>query len=79
MLQIPYAAVATGIAVLLGVWAIVEAESSEGRIALAALMAAIFFVPVFWRNPTGRLIGLIAWAIFGIGCYVFVKLKGVAI
>jgi formate/nitrite transporter FocA (FNT family) len=79
MIQIPYAAIATGIAVLLGIWAFVEAESAAGRVVIAVLMLVIFVLSAVWRSEAGRVAGLIAWSVFGIGCYVFVKLRGVAI
>ncbi len=79
MIQIPYEAIAMGIAILLGIWAIIEAESPAGRLALAAAMLAIFFLPIFWRGAAGRLTASVCWLVFGIGCYLFVKLKGVAI
>jgi len=79
MVQIPYDAVGIGIGIILGVWALLQAESTGGRILIAALMIAIFLLPVVWRGPGGHLARLIGWVVFGIGCYVFIKLRGVPI
>ena len=79
MIQIPYAAIATGIAVLLGVWAFAEAESATGRVVIAALMLTLVVLSALWRTGAGRIAGLVAWSVFGIGCYVFVKVRGAPI
>jgi len=75
--MIPYGAIGIGVGVILGVWALVEAETAGGRVFLAALMIAIFFLPVIWRGPGGQLAQLVAWVVFGVGCYVYIKLRGV--
>ena len=77
MIQIPYDAIGIGIGVILGVWALVQAESDGGRVLIAALMLAIFFLPVVWSGRGGHLARLIAWVVFGIGCYIYIKLRGV--
>ncbi|HVP91346.1 MAG TPA: hypothetical protein VMS75_09030 [Terriglobales bacterium] len=77
MIQIPYDAVGIGIGIILGVWALVQAESAGGRVLIAGLMLAIFFLPAVWGGPGGHLARLIAWVVFGIGCYVYIKLRGV--
>jgi hypothetical protein len=79
IVQVPYDAVGIGIAVILGVWALLQAETTAGRILIGGLMVAIFFLPAVWRGPGGHLARLIGWIVFGIGCYVFIKLRGVPI
>jgi hypothetical protein len=79
MIQIPYGAIGVGIGLILGVWALVEAESAGGRVLIAALMVAIFFLPVIWRGPGGQIVRLVGWVLFGIGCYIFIKVRGVPI
>ena len=79
IMQLPYDAVGIGIGIILGVAAFLQAESTGGRVLIAALMIAIFFLPVVWRGPGGQLARLIGWIVFGIGCYVFIKLRGLAI
>ena len=64
-------------ALLVGVWAIIVAESAKGRIIIAAIMAGIFFVSVVWRSKAAQLISFLAWIVFGISCYLFVKLRGI--
>jgi hypothetical protein len=76
MIQIPYDAIGIGVGLILGVWALIEAETAGGRVFIAALMLAIFLLPVVWRGPGGHITRLVAWAVFGIGCYVFIKLRG---
>jgi hypothetical protein len=74
--MIPYGAIGIGVGIILGVLAFVEAGSAGGRTLIAALVVAIFLLPVVWRGPGGQIARLVAWAVFGIGCYVFIKLRG---
>ena len=77
--MIPYAAIGVGIGVILGIWALVQAKTAGGRILIAALMIAVFFLPAVWRGPAGRLAQFIGWILFGIGCYLFIKLRDLPI
>jgi hypothetical protein len=77
--QIPYTAIGLGISIFLGVWAFIEAETDGGRVMIAAVMAILFLLRIFWRGPAGSLVWLIACMIFGIGCYIFIKWRGVGI
>jgi hypothetical protein len=76
MIQIPYGAIGIGIGLVLGIWALVEADSAGARVLIAGLMLAIFFLPVLWRGPAGHVARLIGWVLFGIGCYIFIKARG---
>jgi hypothetical protein len=76
---IPYAAIGIGIGFILGILAIVEAETTNGRLFIIAIMAAIFLLPVVWRTGTASLISFICWIVFGIGCYIFLKLRGAGV
>ncbi len=76
---IPYQTIGIGLAFLLGVWAFIVADSFKGRIFIAAAMAFIFFLPVLWRNAASRMISFIGWIVFGAGCVIFLKLRGVDI
>lgn len=76
---IPYQAIGIGIAFLLGVGAFIEAESTKGRIFIVATMAAIFFLPVVWSSSASSFISFICWIIFGVGCFIFLKWRGVGI
>jgi ABC-type dipeptide/oligopeptide/nickel transport system permease component len=73
---IPYGAIVIVVGVVLGVWAFLEAGSAAGRLLVAALMVAIFVVPSIWRGTRGQVARFVALSVFGIGCYLFVKLRG---
>jgi len=77
MFQLPYGAIGIGIGIILGVWAFLRAETAGGRVLVAGLAIAIFFLPVIWRGPAGPIARLIGQMLFGIGCYIFIKLRGV--
>ncbi len=74
-----YGAIGVAIGLFFGIWAFIEAESVKGRILIIIAMLCIFFLPVVWRRPTAFSLSYIAWAVFGIGCYIFVKIRGVGI
>jgi hypothetical protein len=76
---IPYQAIGIGLGFLLGIWAFIEADSTKGRVFLATAMAAIFFLPVLWRSAAASLISFICWIVFGLGCYIFLKYRGVGV
>jgi hypothetical protein len=78
-LGIPYQAIGIGLGFLLGIWAFIEADSAKGRVFIAAAMAAIFFLPVLWRSPAGFMVSFVCWIVFGLGCYIFLKWRGVGI
>jgi len=75
----PYQAVGIGVAFLIGIWAIIVAETAKGRILIAAIMASIFSLPVVWPSAIFHFISFIAWIVFGISCYLFIKLRGVTV
>jgi hypothetical protein len=79
MVGIPYGAIAIGIALLLGVWAVIEAETTTGRVLIISVLIVLFILPALWRGAAGRLAQIVGSAVFGIGCYIFIKLKGVGI
>jgi hypothetical protein len=74
---IPYQAIGIGIGFIIGIWAIIMAESTSGRLFIAAIMAAIFLLPVVWRHSIAHFIAFLAWIVFGISCYIFIKLRGI--
>jgi hypothetical protein len=67
-LQIPYAAIGTGIVLLLGVWAFV-----------AAIPTAILLVRWLFRPVPGRLVSFVALMLYGVGLVVFLRLSGVRV
>jgi hypothetical protein len=76
---IPYQAIGIGIGFLLGIWAFIEADTIKGRVFVATTMAAVFFLPVVWPSAAASFISFICWIVFGAGCYVFLKYRGVGI
>jgi hypothetical protein len=79
MIQIPYAAIGIGVAVLFGVWAFLVAETVKARAVIAGAAAVVFLVGALFPTPAGRLISLLAWMIYGIGCIIFLKYNGLEI
>jgi hypothetical protein len=78
-LGIPYQAIGIGLGFLLGIWALIEADTFRGRIFIVGMMAGIFFLPVVWRSAASRFVSFIGWMIFAIGCFIFLKLHGVGV
>ena len=76
---INYGAICVGIGLLLGIWAFIKAESVKGRVFIVTTMICLFFMPVLWRCSAAFIASYIGWAVFGIGCYMFIKLRGVGI
>ncbi len=74
-----YGVICVGLGLFFGIWACIEAESVKGRVFIVTTMVCIFFLPVVWRRSTAFSLSYIAWAIFGIGCYIFIKLRGIGI
>ncbi len=74
-----YGVFCVGLGLFFGIWACIEAESVIGRIFIATTMICIFFLPVIWRRLAAYSLSYIAWALFGIGCYIFIKVRGVGI
>jgi len=77
--QIPYAAIGIGIAVLLGVWAFVIAETVRARAVIVAVPVLVFLVPVLFRSRAGHLISLIGFMIYGLGCLIYLRWAGVGV
>jgi hypothetical protein len=55
------------------------AETAKSRITILGIMVTIFFLPVVWRHKSASLVSLICWIIFGISCYLYIKLQRVGI
>ncbi len=77
--QIPYAAIGIGIAVILGVWAFIVAETVTEKAVIAGAAILIFLVGAVLRAPAGRLIALLGWVVYGVGCIIFLRLNGLGI
>jgi hypothetical protein len=76
---IPYQLIGIGFGFLLGIWAFVVADTVKGRVFIAATMIVIFFLPVIWRSSAASLVSFVGWIIYGIGCYLFLRFRGVGL
>ena len=76
---IPYGTIGFGIALLVGIWAAILAETDRERLTIVVIMVGLFLLRFVWPGATGRLVGGIAWLVFGIGAILFIKWKGVGI
>jgi hypothetical protein len=77
--QIPYAAIGIGVAILLGAWAFLVAETERARAVIVAVPVAFFLIRLVFPSPAGRLISLIGWMLYGLGCIVFLRYNGINI
>jgi len=77
--MIPYAAIGTGIAVILGVWAFLVAETIKERAIIAGVPILVFLVGSLVSSLAVQLIALIGWILYGIGCIIFLRLNGVGV
>jgi hypothetical protein len=78
--QIPYQAIGVGIAVILGVWAFLVAETIKQRAVIAGFAVLIFLVGALLRSSlAGQVVALAGWVVYGIGCLIFLRLNGVGI
>ncbi len=76
MVQIPYADIGLGVAVIIGIWAFLVAETIKERVIIACVPIVLFLIPRIIRSPTGALIALICWMLYGIGCLIYLKFQG---
>lgn len=79
VIQIPYAGIGIGIAIIFGVWAFIVAETVKERAVIAGLAILVFFVGAIVRSPAGQLISLIGWVLYGLGCIIFLRFNGMAV
>ena len=76
---IPYQAIGIGLGFMLGIWALLQADTVRGRVFIVSAMAAIFLLPIVWQSAAAQMLSFVCWVIFGFGCYVFLKYRGVGI
>ncbi|MBN2265536.1 MAG: hypothetical protein JW775_06955 [Candidatus Aminicenantes bacterium] len=79
MIQIPYAEIGTGIAVILGVWAFLVAETARARGILLGAALLIFLIGAVFRSTAGRLVACAGWVVYGIGCIIFLRWSGLEV
>jgi hypothetical protein len=77
--QIPYAAIGMGVAVLLGVWAFVVAETDRDRLVIVGIPVVLFLIRLIFPSSAGRLVSLIGLMIYGIGCIIYLRYNGIAV
>jgi len=74
-MQIPYLLVINIIVLIIFIFAFIAAET-KGRIILAALLALLFILPYLFPIPAVGWACYIGKAIFGIGCYIYIRYHG---
>ena len=79
MIIIPYGTIGFGIALLVGIWAAILAETVKGRLFIIGTMVALFLLRFVPLGRAGQIIGAVGWTVFGIGAIIFIKWKGVGI
>lgn len=77
--QIPYSAIGLGVAVIFGVWAFMVAETVKERGIIAGIPAIVFLIPVVFPSRIGRLISLVGWMLYGVGCIIYLRLNGMQV
>lgn len=77
--QIPYSAIGIGIAVLLGIWAFLVAETIKQRAVIAGFAVLIFLFGALLRSVAGQVVSLAGWVVYGIGCLIYLRLNGVGL
>ena len=71
----PFLPVMNLIVIVAFVFAFVAAETKH-RIILATIMALLFILPPFLHSPVSGWIFYAGKVIFGIGCYIYIKWRG---
>jgi hypothetical protein len=77
--QVPYTAIGIGVAVIFGVWAFIVAETLKERGLIAGIPALVFLIPVLFPSRIGRLISLVGWMLYGVGCIIYLRLNGIGV
>lgn len=77
--MIPYQLIGTVVCVFLGIWAFIIAESEGGRVFIVAAVLVLFLLPRVTHSPTLGFLSSIGKILFGIGCYLYLKWRGVSI
>jgi len=77
--QIPYESIGIGIAVLTGIWAFLVAETIKQRAVIAGFAVLIFLCGAMLRSPLSKVVSLVGWVVYGIGCIVFLRFNGVGV
>ena len=79
ILRIPDQEIGPGIAVLMGIWAFIVADTIEERAVISGIPAIVFLIPVVLRSATARLVSQLGWLFYGVGGIVYLRYKGLGI
>ena len=75
MLTIPYELIANIIVLIVFIFAFITAET-KGKIILATIAAFLLILPYIFPTREVALAGFVGKAIFGIACYLYLKMSG---
>ncbi len=79
MIQIPYADIGLGVALILGIWAFLAAETIGARVVIAGIPVILFLVRVIFPSAAGVLVTLVGFMLYGIGCIIYVRYQGFSV
>ncbi len=79
MIQIPYTEIGIGVAIILAVWAFLVAETDRARAVIVGIPVLVFLLRLVFPSPAGRLISLLGWMLYGLGCIIFLRLNGMSV
>jgi len=77
--MIPYAAIGLGVAAIVGIWAFLVAETIGERIVIGGIPVVAYSIPMIVRSPAGQVISLVCWVVYGLGCIIYLRFKGVTL
>jgi hypothetical protein len=79
MIQIPYTEIGLGLAIIFGVWAFLVADTVKERAIILGIPIAIMIITVVFRSRAGRLVSLVGWMLYGVGCIIYLRYNGMEI
>jgi len=79
MIQVPYTEIGLGIAIIFGVWAFLVADTVKERAIILGIPIVIMLVSVAFRSRAGRLVSLVGWMLYGVGCIIYLRYNGLEI
>jgi len=79
MVQIPYTEIGIGIAIILGIWAFLVAETDRARAVIVGIPVVVFLIRLIFPSAAGRLVSLVGWMLYGLGCIIYLRCNGIAV
>jgi hypothetical protein len=76
---IPYSEIGIGVAVFVGIWSFIVAETLKERAVIIGGPLAIFLIRSILPARAGGTAALVGWAVYGIGCVIFLRLTGMGV